>query len=82
MNGERMAGGMIQLSEQMGDVPPNWMVYFSVADCDASVDKAKSLGANVLVPPSDIPEVGRFSTMCDPQGAAFSVIHLKAPQAN
>jgi hypothetical protein len=55
------------------------MVYFSVADCDASVAKARSLGANIQVPPQDIPEIGRFSVMQDPQGAAFSLIQLLRP---
>lgn len=71
------AGGMYTMMPEMEGIPPHWLPYFSVADCDAFVEKAKSLGANAHVPPMDIPEVGRFSMLTDPQGAAFSVIKLK-----
>jgi uncharacterized protein len=69
-------GGMLEMTEEWGEVPPHWMVYFQVADCDASVEKAKSLGAEVCVPPTDIEHVGRFSVVSDPQGAVFSMIKL------
>jgi uncharacterized protein len=52
-------------------------VYFAVADCDQTVENAKTKGANVMVPPMDIPNVGRFSIMSDPQGAMFAVIKPK-----
>ena len=78
-NGERPAGGMFQITKEMGEVPPHWLTYFSVGDCDKSVEKAKSLGAEIRVPPTDIPNVGRFSVIQDPEGAVFSVIKLKNP---
>jgi uncharacterized protein len=79
-NGDRPAAGMMQIDQQtMGDVPPNWGVYFAVDHCDKTVEKAKKIGATVIVGPQDIPEVGRFATMLDPQGAAFSVIQLLNP---
>jgi len=80
MNGERMAGGMLQMTEEWAEVPPHWMVYFAVEDCDASAEKAKTLGAEIKVPPTDIPEVGRFAVVQDPQGAVFSVIKLINPE--
>jgi predicted enzyme related to lactoylglutathione lyase len=54
-------------------VPPHWMAYIGTPDVDGTVDRAKTLGASVLVEPMDIPNVGRFATLKDPQGAAFSV---------
>ncbi len=68
--------GMYLMMPQMEGVPPHWIPYFAVSDCDATVEKAKSLGGQIHVPPMDIPNVGRFSMMTDPQGAAFSVIKL------
>lgn len=76
MNKGRANGGMMQMTEEWGDIPPHWMVYFAVADCDASVEKATSLGATVMMPPQDIPEVGRFSVIQDPQGAALTLMKL------
>ena len=76
-NGEAEAAGLLQMTEEWGDLPSHWMVYFSVADCDASAHKAAELGGKVCVPPTDIPPVGRFAVINDPQGADFSIIKLE-----
>jgi hypothetical protein len=60
-------------------MPPFWGVYFSVADTDATVAKAKELGATVLAEPMDLPGVGRMAALLDPQGAAFSIIKNAQP---
>jgi uncharacterized protein len=57
----------------MEGVPPHWAVYFAVDDCDAAAEKAKGLGATLRMPPTDIPNVGRFAVIQDPQGAFFSI---------
>jgi predicted enzyme related to lactoylglutathione lyase len=73
--GETQVGGMMQMTDEWGpEIPPHWMQYFWVADCDATVKKATELGGTVKVPPMDIPTVGRFAVLVDPQGAHFSVI--------
>ena len=80
MNGERPAAGMMAINqEEMGDAPPNWLVYFATDDTDSAADRIKSGGGQILVPPQDIPEVGRCSVAMDPQGAAFAVIKLENP---
>jgi hypothetical protein len=79
MQGDQPVGGMMAMTEEWGEVPPHWMTYVSVEDCDASAAKAESLGGKVCVPPMDIPEVGRFAVINDPAGAVFSIIKL-APQ--
>jgi predicted enzyme related to lactoylglutathione lyase len=63
----------------MEGMPPFWGVYFSVADCDATVAQAKDLGASVLAEPMDLPDVGRMAALVDPQGAVFSVIKNASP---
>jgi len=77
--GDKEAAGMMQIAPEWGEVPPHWMVYFVVDECDALVEKATQMGARVLVPPTDIPKVGRFATLHDPQGASFSIIKLEQP---
>lgn len=77
-NQGRMAGGMLQMTEEWGDTPPNWAVYFSVEDCDATVQRARELGGMNLMEPFEIPNVGRFAVMQDPQGAYFTVIRAYA----
>lgn len=78
---ETPMGGMADLPEdarKMG-VPPSWIGYVAVDDVDASAEKARSLGGAVHVPPMDIPEVGRFSVIADPQGAALALFKLAVP---
>jgi predicted enzyme related to lactoylglutathione lyase len=81
MNGDRPAGGMYKPTPEMGDIPPNWLTYFAVDDADATASKAKELGATITVPPKDIPDVGRFAIIEDPQGAFFGIIKLSQPPA-
>ncbi len=83
VNGGKHIGGLMPMrgTEWQG-VPPHWMIYVTVADCDKSVAKAKELGAGVCVPPTDIPNVGRFSVITDAQGAVFSVIKLTGAQTS
>jgi predicted enzyme related to lactoylglutathione lyase len=67
------------MAPPMEGMPTYWGVYFAVADCDATVAKAKELGASVLAEPMDVPGVGRIAALMDPQGAAFSVIKNAPP---
>lgn len=69
-------GGMMELTPQHGPIPPHWMIYFTVQDCDADAQRAKSLGGKVVLPPMDVPNVGRFSVLADPAGATFAIIKL------
>jgi len=60
--------------QAQGEIPPHWGVYVTVEDVDQTVKVAQDLGATILVPPTDIPTVGRFSVFKDPQGAILSII--------
>jgi predicted enzyme related to lactoylglutathione lyase len=51
--------------------PPHWAGNVAVEDIDATVEKAKSAGGRLIHGPQEIPEVGRFAVLADPQGAVF-----------
>jgi uncharacterized protein len=74
MGGGSPMGGLMRLSDEARrkGTPSHWMPYIAVPDVDATVRQAQGLGARVHAPPRDIP-VGRFASLADPQGAAFSV---------
>ena len=78
-NGGRLAGGMLRIQEAWGPMPPSWAVYFAVANCDATLETARQLGGQSLISPVDMDGVGRFVFLQDPQGVAFAVIQLFAP---
>jgi len=51
----------------------HWIGYIGTPDIDATYAEAVRLGATTHVPPSDIPTVGRFAVLADPQGATFAL---------
>ena len=75
LNGQSILGGMEMMSMVPAEVPSHWMVYFLVADVDASFKKAIELGAREMMAPSDYPG-GRFAIMGDPQGASFGILKM------
>jgi predicted enzyme related to lactoylglutathione lyase len=74
--GEEMVGGMFGITPGMGEMPSTWFPYFAVDDADAIAARAKELGGEVVMGPEDLPDVGRFCFLRDPQGAMFYVIRL------
>ncbi|KZN63712.1 hypothetical protein N473_16220 [Pseudoalteromonas luteoviolacea CPMOR-1] len=70
----RPVAGMLEMTDEWQGLPPHWMLYFAVLDCDKLAETATSLGGEVCVPPTDIPQVGRFAVITDPQGAVFSIM--------
>jgi len=45
-----------------------WMNYVDVADIDAALEKATSLGATIAMPKMPVPGVGAVAAIIDPQG--------------
>jgi uncharacterized protein len=77
----RAQAGMLTMPANMpAGTPSYWMPYFQVGNCDASSAKARELGANVMAPPHDIPNTGRFAILGDKQGAMFAVFEFAAGQ--
>ena len=67
-------GGIMAIPSHATGAPPQWGIYVTVDDVDATARKAQELGAKTIMPLTDIPNVGRFYTFQDPQGAVISVI--------
>ena len=70
-DGKPRAGVM---KSSMPGVPQMWTPYVHVANADQSHDKAKKLGSKIHVPPTDIPNVGRFSIFSDPLGGTLGIL--------
>lgn len=54
-------------------VPPNWLLYISVENVDASAKRAAAAGGTVMAPPFDVTDLGRMTVVTDPTGAAFAL---------
>jgi len=73
MAGQTQIGGLMALPSEAGSTPPHWLVYVGTPNVDSTCSQAQGLGARVVKPPADIPNVGRFAVLSDPQGATFAV---------
>jgi uncharacterized protein len=71
-------GGITAVPPNAAGMPPAWGGYVTVDDVDKVVAKVAGLGGRVLLAPMDIPTVGRFATIRDPQGATISLITYAA----
>jgi predicted enzyme related to lactoylglutathione lyase len=73
--GETPVAGIMELPEHLRahKVPPHWTGYVGCDDLDATVAQAQKLGATLHFGPHDIPKVGRFAVIGDPQGAAITL---------
>lgn len=68
--GDGPIGGIV---EEKNIPCAHWMPYLAVADVDAAAARLQQLGGSQCVPPTDIPDTGRFAVVGDPQGAYFSL---------
>jgi predicted enzyme related to lactoylglutathione lyase len=79
--GARGIGGLFQLTDEMtaGGARPGWIGYIHVADVDGKVKGITEAGGKQLMPPTEIPGIGRFAMAADPGGAPFYVMTPKPP---
>ncbi len=82
-SGGGSAGGVLPLTDEMQQhgAHPTWLGYVGVDDTDAAVASIEQAGGKALLPPTDIPNVGRIAMVADPQGAPFYVM-TPIPPAN
>ena len=63
----------------LGHEPHNYVtVYVQVDDLQASIDRAVSLGGREVVPPTEVPQMGRFAWISDPEGNTIGLWKPKA----
>ena len=68
------SAGMMSMPPEAAGMPPMWGAYVTVDDVEASAKQAVALGGKLLLEARDIPDIGRFCVISDPQGAALTII--------
>jgi predicted enzyme related to lactoylglutathione lyase len=63
------AGGVCHARGENANMPPVWMVYFTVVDLEASLAKVEASGGKIRIPTRDMGGMGRFAVIEDPAGA-------------
>lgn len=74
----QQVGGLMKMPDEMSAMPPHWGVYITVNNVDNTAKQVEELGGKVFLAPMDIPDVGRFAMIQDPQGAMLSIISYNA----
>ncbi|MHC4251658.1 MAG: VOC family protein [Planctomycetota bacterium] len=54
-------------------IPTSWSLYIQVDSLDATVAKVAELGGSVLKEKSEVPGMGWFAVISDPQGGVIGV---------
>ena len=80
VNGEEFIGGIPPATHRNPKIPPHWLAYFLVSDCDQTAAKVKRLGGTIHVAPMTMEDVGRWAVVADPQGAVFAIFQ-QVPRA-
>ena len=74
--GETPVAGLMGLPDDVAaGAGAHWLPYVQTGDVDGAAARAAELGGTVLVPPADIPDIGRFAVLRDPAGAAVGLLH-------
>jgi predicted enzyme related to lactoylglutathione lyase len=73
--GSASTAGMMRVPDEAraAGVKPHWLPYIGAADLEATMAAAERLGGRIIRAAHDIPTVGRFAILADPQGAPFAV---------
>jgi predicted enzyme related to lactoylglutathione lyase len=72
--GNEPIAGMMQITPEMGKMPPQWLTYFTVNDADEAARQAVQLGGKICMTMKEAKGVGRFCAITSPQGVMFYVI--------
>jgi predicted enzyme related to lactoylglutathione lyase len=74
--GDSPVAGLVNVSEdaRRTGATPHWLGYVGVDDVDAAAERIKQLNGAVYVPPTDVPNISRFSVVADPQMATLALV--------
>jgi predicted enzyme related to lactoylglutathione lyase len=74
LNGKSVAGiYRISPEQDQRNVPPNWTTYIAVDDAQSVAKRAEALGAQILIPPTEVYQSGTFAVVAEPAGSVFGL---------
>ena len=78
---EAPVSGLVELPEEARRLGarPSWVGYVGVSDVDAAAEQITRLGGSVLIPPTDVADISRFSIFADPQSASLALFKWRRP---
>lgn len=73
-NGDEAVASILGMPGQSMEAMSHWHPHLNVDDVDLCVERALELGGRMVVPPGDIPDLGRLSVIQDPTGAVITLV--------
>ena len=75
LNGGQPMGGLVPMKPELvaRNMPPHWMPYVQVYDVDESARHVEALGGQIRYGPNEVPNVGCWAIIADPQGATVGL---------
>lgn len=80
-NGEARVAGLMGITPEMGPLPDAWSIYLASDDTQATLDAAVANGGGVMMPATEIPQIGVMAYATDPGGAAVGVFQATGDMA-
>lgn len=74
---ENPVAGVCHARGSNADLPPQWLIYITVADLSTSVERCVELGGTVVAPPRSLGG-GSFAVIQDPAGAVAALYQAPA----
>ena len=69
----RTIAGICHTKGLNADLPPQWLIYFTVKNVDESAEKCKKNGGKIITRPRNMGEYGRYCVIQDPAGAVAAL---------
>ena len=69
----RTIAGVCHSKGVNADLPPQWLIYFTVKDVDESVKKCLNSGGKIIAGPRNMGKYGRYCVIQDPAGAVAAL---------
>ena len=70
--GGKTVAGICHARGENATLPPQWLIYITVSDLDASVEQCRKLRGKVIFGPRAMGD-GRVAVICDPAGAVAAL---------
>lgn len=78
--GSTMVGGLMPIPDHAEGASPAWMGYLGVDDVDAYAKRMSDAGGAIHRGPEEIPGIGRFAVVDDPEGATLALYKGNSPE--
>ena len=77
--GERAVAGILGMAEGAPAMPAAWAGYVTVDNLEGCIARVEALGGEVVVAATEVPGIGRYARIADPQGATLNLITYEPP---